>query len=100
MSLYSSAQAFLKSGPFDVTSPLPSRISTLDLGFARLKYQATWHARSYGPGGHRYGATGIEIAKTPPSGIAVSSLRSATVCGPAFHACRIFACASAVRSEG
>ncbi len=53
MPLYSSAQAFLNSGPFDVTSPLPSRISTFDLGLARLKYHATWQARSYGPGGHR-----------------------------------------------
>jgi hypothetical protein len=28
----------------------------------------------------------MEIATTPPSGIAVSWLRSATVCGPAFQA--------------
>ena len=62
MPLYSSAHAFLNSAPFDVTSPLPSRISTFDFGFARLKYHATWQARSYGPGGQRYGATGIDIA--------------------------------------
>jgi hypothetical protein len=59
---YSSAHAFLNSPAFDVTSGLPSQISTFERGFARLKYHATWHARSYGPGGQRYGATGMTIA--------------------------------------
>ena len=62
MPLYSSAHAFLNSPALDVTSGLPSRIRTLDFGFACLKYHATWQARSYGPGGQRYGATGMEIA--------------------------------------
>ena len=100
MPLYSSAHAFLNSAAFDVTSPLPSRISTFDRGFARLKYHATWHARSYGPGGQRYGATGIEIANTPPSGIASSCRRSATVCGPAFQACRIAPARRRCRAPG
>ena len=46
MPLYSSAQAFLNSPALDVTSGLASRTSTLDFGLARLKYQATWQARS------------------------------------------------------
>src|SRR4030095_10367644 len=58
--LYSSAHAFLNSPAFDVTSGFASRISTFDFGFARFKYHATWHARSYGPGGQRYGASGID----------------------------------------
>ena len=46
MPLYSSDQARLNRPAFDVTSGLPSRTSTLDFGFAFLKYHATWHARS------------------------------------------------------
>ena len=53
MSPYSSFQARLNSGPFEVTSGLPSRISTLDFGLAFLKYAAMTLARSYGPGGQR-----------------------------------------------
>ena len=37
--------------------------STLLRGFARLKYQATWHARSYGAGGQRNGARGMEMSE-------------------------------------
>ena len=62
MPRYVSLQAFMNSAFFDCTSSLPSRISTFDFGFARRKYQATWQARSYGPGGQRNGARGIEIA--------------------------------------
>ena len=46
MPLNSSAHARLNSAAFEVTSGLPSRISTFDFGLARLKYHATWQARS------------------------------------------------------
>ena len=46
----------------DLRTGLPSQMMILERGFARLRYHATWQTRSYGPGGQRYGATGITIA--------------------------------------
>src|SRR5258706_4306971 len=59
--LYRSFQAALESPSFDVTSGFASSTSTLERGFACLKYAATTLARSYGPGGQRYGAIRTQI---------------------------------------
>src|SRR6188474_2096091 len=57
---YKSFHAALNRPGFEVTSGFASSTSTFDFGFACLKYAATMLARSYGPGGQRYGATGID----------------------------------------
>ena len=88
MPAYCSAHTFLKSAGFDCTSGFASRISTFARGLAALNQLATWQARSYGPGGQRYGDSGIAIANTPPSGMASSWRRNASVSAPAFQACR------------
>src|SRR6185295_1415563 len=58
---YKSFHAVLKRPGFEVTSGLASSTRTFDRGLACLKYAATTLARSYGPGGQRYGAIGTEI---------------------------------------
>ena len=60
---------------------------TFDPGLLRFSQSATTQARSYGPGGQRYGDLGIVITKVPPAGMASSWLRSVVVSGPACHAC-------------
>ena len=80
------SHALRKSAVLETTLGLASSTMSFARGFFVLRYHATWHARSYGPGGHRYAMGGTLITNTPPSGIAWSWLASATVCGPAFHA--------------
>ncbi|EXI71530.1 MAG: hypothetical protein AW07_03592 [Candidatus Accumulibacter sp. SK-11] len=43
-----------------MTLSLASRMITFEPGLWVLKYQAIWLARSYGPGGQRYGAFGMD----------------------------------------
>ena len=73
---------------------------TFDPGLLRFSQSATTQARSYGPGGQRYGEAGIVITKVPPAGMASSWLRSVVVSGPACHACTTLLRAASLSSPG
>ena len=92
---YSCAQAAWNSRCLLNTS-LASSTSSFDFGLCVFKCHAIRLARSYGPGGQRYGLAGTAMTTRPPSGIACNWSRNSKVCGPAFQACGMRAAAASV----
>src|ERR1700754_1808064 len=67
---------------------LGSRMTIFDfLNPFFLSTCANMEARSYGPGGQRYGLGGAIMTIWSPSFSALSFLTSNSVCAPGFHAC-------------